>query len=124
MKPFVFFVLLFLFGFSCKRELPASLEFGWGGGFVGKEYRYTLNRDGELKEKDKLVKKLPKKDLKEIAKLLRELPEKGFDHPYNTYSFIVLKTQDGTKKYLWGDPNFQEPEVVENLHQTLTQHLK
>ncbi len=109
---------------GCRSFRDVTIEFGWGGGFAGKEYRYVLNARGELKENNVLKKKLSRKELKELYNLFRKLPEKGFSHPYNTYSFVKIKEKERTREFTWGEPDFKTDKNVEEFYKALTRHLK
>ncbi len=111
--------------FSCSKKAEnIEIQFGWGGGFAGIEHIYTLNARGEIIKEGKTVATLTKKEMKKIYKLYKNLPQKDFNHPYNTYKFLIIKENDIHKKYTWGEPGFKPNESVVEIYKILKNHLK
>ena len=112
------YVLLVIFGFSCKTivDTPKSFEgdkiiFGNGGGFTGAVTSYTLLGNGQLfvneslsgdqwVEQNRLNRKVVQ-SIFEDAKALK-LADRDHNFPGNTYKFIRTQLQDGEQYVGWG----------------------
>lgn len=105
---------------NCKSKQYAAdklpekqIRFGKGGGFFGREVRYTLLENGQLFQDGLGI----TNGLKEIADgksakaLFKAAKSAGlerlqFQHPGNVYSFIEFPSGDGQfNRVVWGDSN-------------------
>jgi len=72
-----------------------KVQFGTGGGFTGVETLYTLNQDGEIKDKsDNVLHKISKKDVLELFEKASKNKDIEFQKPENLYSFITIITEN------------------------------
>ncbi len=121
---------------ACKHtrysaaDLPENrLEWGNGGGFVGKGTTYTLLENGQIFKhepirSDSLVEINSTK--RRLAKSMFKAAEAAglsaldFKYPANTYMFVG---QSG-KRVVWGDKNHPVGEPVEKLYHQLNDLIK
>ena len=129
---FALFLTTMLAGTACKHthytpsNLPEErLQWGTGGGFVGKESFYILLENGQVFQHegtwgDSIAEIETVK--RKMAKSLFTTAEKAglhtldFNHPANMHSFISLSKG---KRIVWGDKKFPVAEPVEQLYKDL-----
>ena len=131
-----FFLLLILAAAACKHthytagNLPEKqLQWGSGGGFVGKESYYTLLENGQIFKYEPVmgdsaaeingVKARVAKSMFKAADAAG-LATLDFKHPANTYMFIQLSG----KRVVWGDKSHPVGEPVEKLYRQLNDLIK
>lgn len=78
------------------------IEFGSGGGFLGKSVTYELQENGTLRLDGDSIKSLNKEQVLDLFKKAGNLGE-SYEHPGNLYYFIRVYKNDDVKKYVWGE---------------------
>lgn len=107
-------ILLIMMTTNCKTvkhtadKLPKpQLQFGSGGGFVGKETTFVLLANGQLFMKDikgnytEMI-KISEKKAKKCFKLSEALNSYKSNNPGNTYQFVGMYTDSTAHKMVWG----------------------
>jgi hypothetical protein len=83
------------------------MQFGNGGGFVGKEITYVLLQNGQIFMKDikgnytEMV-KISEKKAKKCFKMSETLANYKCNDPGNTYQFMGVYTDSTSHKMVWG----------------------
>lgn len=103
------------------------IVFGSGGGFTGNVTEYTLDANGNLKMAESLtgnesnLGKIKKSSLKKIYKALSELNLSGINsnQPGNMYYFIKEVGATDTNEVIWGNPDHETPEGVQEFYNLL-----
>ena len=134
---FLLLSMLVVTNFACKHTryqaesgLPENqLQWGSGGGFVGKESYFILLDNGQIFKHEpamgdsiaeiKGVKRRVAKSMFKAADAAG-ITTLDFKHPSNTYMFIG---QSG-KRVVWGDKNHPVGEPVEKLYRDLNDLIK
>ncbi len=105
-----------LIAYSCSDrfvfpEKPDQfIAFGHGGGFVGKEYRYTLFPDGRLfsrSDSTQFLSRVPTKTTTQIFSNIRKLASgmKVVNDPGNTYGFVQWQEKEKNARWVWNSSN-------------------
>ena len=115
----IFLVIMTLFlvmSCSTRSSYPAkkpnkSIEFGHGGGFAGKEYRYELLPDGRLFQKQSesytFIAKIPSKTTSQLIANVDRLANQMLviDEPGNTYQFLQCNQDEKKARWVWNSAN-------------------
>lgn len=102
-----------------------KVQFGKGGGFTGVETVYTLNQDGDIKDKsDTVLHKISKKDVLELFEKASKNKDIEFQKPENLYSFITIITETDTNRIVWGRETSVVPSDILDLHKKLMNKIK
>jgi hypothetical protein len=125
---FCLFLLVLLTGAACKHthympeKLPEKqLQWGTGGGFVGKESYYILLENGQVFQHEATmgdslaeIQSVKRSVAKSMFKAADEagIQTLDFKHPANMYSFL----QYSGKRVVWGDKKFPVAEPVNQLY--------
>jgi len=97
-----------------------KIQFGTGGGFTGVETMYTLNQDGEIKDKsDSVLLNMSKKDVLELFEKASKNKDIDFQKPENLYSFFTIITESDTNRIVWGQESTAVPSDILDLHKNL-----
>lgn len=97
-----------------------KIQFGTGGGFTGIETMYTLNQDGDIKDKsDSVLYNMSKKDVLEFFEKASENKDIEFQKPENLYSFFTIITESDTNRIVWGQESTAVPSDILDLHKKL-----
>jgi hypothetical protein len=103
------------------------IVFGSGGGFTGNVTEYTLDANGNLKMTESLsgnetnLGKIKKSGLKKIYKTLSELDlsKMNSNQPGNMYYFIKEVGPTDTNEVIWGSPDHETPEGIQEFYDLL-----
>lgn len=94
--------------FSCKSLPFETLTLSQGGGFIGNETRYVVNKKGvviyfeSMKDEGTKLGKLShgfKGEVKTLYHLIKQFPE--IDEPSNRTRRIIVKDTTGIHEYVW-----------------------
>jgi hypothetical protein len=97
-----------------------KIQFGTGGGFTGVETMYTLNQDGDIKDKsDSVLYNMSKKDVLELFEKASKNKDIEFQKPENLYSFFTIITESDTNRIVWGQESTAVPPDILDLHKNL-----
>lgn len=106
-----------------------KLVFGGGGGFAGIVVSYVLYGDGELYrqapgkgQQDVFLKKISTAKRKKLFAKANAIYRSTapFQHPGNMTDFLEIdKIRKESKKYSWGEPGYQPPADLKELHNLL-----
>jgi hypothetical protein len=129
-------VLLLFLGYmisGCKTQGALEgyqntlIEFGKGGGFTGQEKTYSIDSKGNMQLVDGLLQNnqtLPKPKKSEVKKIFQALSDVDlskieFDHPGNMYYFIREISPSDTNEVIWGNPEQQVPQNIQDFYNLL-----
>ncbi len=98
-----------------------QLRWGSGGGFVGKETKFTLLENGQVfkdepSRKTVELQHIKAKKAKSLFKMAEDLGllKLDFQHPGNIYDFIESQEGETIKRITWGDAKFPiDPKIKE-----------
>lgn len=98
-----------------------QLRWGSGGGFVGKETKFTLLENGQVfkDEPNKKTVELENTKARKAKALFKTVAELDllkldFQHPGNIYDFIEYQEGETIKRITWGDAKFPvDPKIKE-----------
>jgi len=98
-----------------------QLRWGSGGGFVGKETKFTLLENGQVfkDEPNKKTVELENTKVRKAKALFKtatelDLLKLDFQHPGNTYDFMECQEGEEIKRITWGDSQFPvDPKIKE-----------
>ncbi|MFT4849815.1 MAG: hypothetical protein ACI83B_002363 [Sediminicola sp.] len=97
-----------------------QIQFGTGGGFTGVETMYTLNQDGDIKDKsDTVLHNMSKKDVLEFFEKASKNKDIEFQKPENLYSLFAIITESDTNRIIWGRESTAVPPDILDLHKNL-----
>lgn len=128
-------LLLFLVGLTtaCGPQgvlyeyQDTQIIFGSGGGFTGQVTEYHLDARGNLSMFEGLTDtqtslgKIKKSDLKKIYKTLSELnlSKININQPGNMYYFIKEVDSSATNEVIWGSPDYETPQGIQEFYDLL-----
>lgn len=99
-----------------------QLRWGSGGGFVGKETKFTLLENGQVfkDEPNRKTVELEKTKAKKAKSLFKTADELGlltldFQHPGNMYDFVEYQQGEVSKRISWGNSNFPVDSKIKEL---------
>jgi hypothetical protein len=97
-----------------------KIQYGTGGGFTGVETMYTLNQDGDIKDKsDSVLHNMSKKDVLKLFEKASKNKDIEFQKPENLYSFFTIITESDTNRIVWGQESTAVPPDILDLHKNL-----
>ena len=133
----VFAMILFsLIGCKSFDVLPpdyegASISFGQGGGFVGRETAHVLLDNGEIFSMDYQMNFEPAKRLnpsvtQQLFSNVETLGLHGVNYmrPGNTYKFIEIKSPAGVNRISWDDMSQDVPKTFLTYFNVLKSHVE
>lgn len=138
-RSLIYFIAMFSILCSCKPQqytmddLPKErLEFGSGGGVVGKVDTYTLLDNGQLFLTNSLTQEtrelegFSKKEAKTFFERVKgpEISELEFDHPGNLYYFINHITENKEHRLVWGSADHTVPVSCKAFYQDVMATVK
>lgn len=134
--PLLSVILLAFVGCKSFEVLPpdydgASISFGQGGGFVGRETAHVLLDNGEIFSMDYQMNFEPSKRLatSTTEQLFSNIETLGLQNvnymkPGNTYKFIEIKSASGVNRISWDDMSKNVPQSFLTYFNVLKSHVE
>jgi hypothetical protein len=101
-----------------------EISFGSGGGFTNKTKVYRLTPKGDLYHDTNFLLRLSPKETKKLFLGAQNILRFEINKPYNVYSFITIRAQDTTKKFVWGTNDSSIEQEILVLYNTLKLNVK
>ena len=136
LAPLLSVILLAFIGCKSFEVLPpdydgASISFGQGGGFVGRETAHVLLDNGEIFSMDHQMNFEPSNRLTtSVTEQLFSnietlgLNEVNYMKPGNTYKFIEIKSLKGVNRISWDDMSKNVPKSFLTYFNVLKSHVE
>jgi len=124
-RSFIFFILAFL-SISCITDKKITktgieeIQFGTGGGITGIETIFTLDQNGDVKDKnDSVLHQMSSKDVLTAFEKANQYKRTEYKDPQNLYSFVTIVSKSDTNRIVWGIETTSVPPDLLALHENL-----
>ena len=125
-------LILSLIAFSCKsidtksnhKDIIQRINFGSGGGIIGKEISYTLTKEGTILQKKHTLNTLSKQENKVLQKRVNTIKDYRFKETANTYQFLEIISVSDTNRIVWATNSRNVKQEITTLHHLLYSHIK
>lgn len=107
-----------------KRTGIDDISFGNGGGFTGEVKTYRLSADCKLFEGELEIKKNELRKTSAIFISAKAFKDLKFNEPENMYSFIEIKSKEGTNRIVWAHGSTSVDKKVIELYNELITTIK
>ncbi|MBK8643946.1 MAG: hypothetical protein IPN15_17580 [Saprospiraceae bacterium] len=123
--------IVLMFGCSGSKTNQEGMNdfivnFGHGGGFVGKEERIAIDKKGKISISNGTHTNLSKSEINQILSNIQTLGLKdmNFSEPGNIYEFIEILDSGKVKRFAWDPGSTEVPASLRLLYSNLNYLVK